>query len=175
MKRKTKYILGGIGGALMLAGATVYTVGVPTVAGHAASLIGPKTAMAASGHYRSWGHKRGRGFGRICSDQRNERLEDAIEFADAFLKLEGPQTEAWNKLTTSLRSGSARVGQACETLKTEGWPEKAPQKLATLETVMIAGLDIVKEVRPSFDAFYGTLDDKQKAALDSLMERHRRR
>jgi len=35
------------------------------------------------------------------------------------------------------------------------------------------GLDIVREVRPSFDAFYGTLDAEQKAALDRLVERHR--
>lgn len=175
MKRRTKYILGGIGAAVLLAGVTVYSVGVPTVAGHAASLVGPKTALAASGHYRGWGHRRGRGFGRICSEQRGERLENAIEFADAFLKLEAGQTDAWNKLTTSLRAGSTRVGQACETLKADGWPDKAPEKLAAVETVMTAGLDIVKEVRPSFDAFYATLDDKQKAALDGLLDRHRRR
>lgn len=174
MQRRTKFILGGISGALLLAGATVYSVGVPTVAGHAASLIGPKAAMAASGH-RGWGRGRGRGFARICGDQRNERLEDGIEFADAFLKLEAGQTEAWNKLTASLRAGSARVGQACDSLKAEGWPEKAPEKLAVAETVMTAGLDIVKEVRPSFEAFYATLDDKQKAALDGLLDRHRRR
>lgn len=174
MQRRTKFILGGISGALLLAGATVYSVGVPTVAGHAASLIGPKAALAASGHHRGWGQGRGRGFARICSDQRSERLENAIEFADAFLKLEAGQTEAWTKLTASLRAGSARVGKACDTLKTEGWPDKAPGKLAAVETVMTAGLDIVKEVRPSFDAFYATLDDKQKAAIDGLLDRHRR-
>ena len=175
MKRKTKFILGGVGGALLLAGVTVYSIGVPTVAGHAASLVGPRAALAASAHYRGWGHHRGRGFDRICSDQRAERLENGIEFADAFLRLEPSQTEAWNKLTASLRAGSDRVGKACETLQSGGWPEKAPEKLAALETVMTAGLDIVKEVRPSFDAFYATLDDKQKAALDSVLERHRRR
>ena len=41
-----------------------------------------------------------------------------------------------------------------------------------METMLSAGLDAVREVRPKFDAFYATLNDKQKRAIERLMEGH---
>lgn len=175
MKRRTKIVLGGLTAAVLLAGTAVYSIGVPTVAGHAAALVGPRMAFAA-GEHRGWRQGRHRGFTRICGEQRDERLDDAIEFADAFLRLEPAQTQAWNGLTAALRAGSARIGETCDTVKAGEWPAKAPEKLALAETITTTGLDILREVRPAFDAFYATLDDKQKAALDGLLDRrgHRR-
>lgn len=172
MRRRTGVVLGGVAATVLLAAGAVHSVGVPTVAGHAASIFGPGVALAAAGR-RGWGHGHGRGIARICGDQRDERLGDALEFADAFLRIEPNQTEAWSRLTAALKSGSARVGEACRSLETDGWPAQAPEKLATLETVMAAGLDIVREVRPAFDQFYATLDDRQKEALDGLFDRRR--
>ena len=52
---------------------------------------------------------------------------------------------------------------------------KALERLAGLETMLSAGLEAVREVRPNFDAFYATLNDKQKTALDRLIDRRGRR
>jgi len=174
MKRGIKYVLGGATAAALLVGGTVYSVGVPAVAGHAARVFGPGVAFAAEGP-RDWGrHRHGRGFDRICSDQRDARLSDALEFADAFLRIEPNQQAAWANLTAALKAGSARVGEACSAVQANGFPETAPEKLAAVETAATAGLDIIHGIRPAFDQFYATLDDKQKAALDRLFERHRR-
>lgn len=171
MKRPLKFALGGIAGTMLVAAATVYGAGAPTVAGYAARLLGPGVAHAA-GMERGWrGH--GRGFDRICSDQRNERLESMIQFADAFLKLEPNQTKAWNDLTAALRAGSAKIGETCASMTKNSAPATAPEKLAALETVMTTGVGILHDVRPAFDAFYSTLDTKQKAAIDGLLAHHR--
>lgn len=173
MKRRTAIILGVTAAILVGGAATVYSVGPYRAAGYAAHMVGPSPAFA---HGRQgWRRHGGRsGFVHICGEQRDQRLDNAIEFADAFLKLEGPQTEAWNKLTAAMRAGSARVGEACQSISTNGSADSAPAKLAALETVTIAAADIVREVRPAFDVFYETLDDKQRAALDGLLNRHHR-
>jgi hypothetical protein len=36
------------------------------------------------------------------------------------------------------------------------------------------GLEVVQEVRPAFDRFYGTLSEDQKQALDQLINRRHR-
>lgn len=173
MKRHTKIVFGWIAAVLLIVAATLYVVGAPTVAGHAARLVGPGVAYAA-GRSHGWRRGHGRGLARICGEHRDERLETMVEFADAFLKLEPSQTQAWNGLTAALRAGSARIGETCATLNAGDWPTKAPEKLVAVETIAAAGLGILRDVRPAFDAFYATLDDKQKAALDGLFDRHRR-
>lgn len=186
MKRHTKIVLGGIAASFLIVAGTVYAVGAPTVAGHAARLVGPGVAYAAGEkhgwrHGRDGGFRHGRGGGmrhgglaRICGENRGEHLETMIEFADAFLKLEPSQTQAWNGLTAALRAGSNSIGETCATLNSAEMPVKAPEKLAAVETIATAGLNILREVRPAFETFYATLDDKQKAALDGLFNRHRR-
>ena len=112
MKRRTLIILGVIAAIFVGGGVSVYSVGPYRAAGYAAALVGPNTAFAHGS--KGWGRhagRRGHGLQRLCSDRRDKGLENAIEFADAFLNLESSQSDAWKKLTSSLRNGSARVGK----------------------------------------------------------------
>ena len=44
-------------------------------------------------------------------------------------------------------------------------------KFARMETMLVAGLEVVQTVRPAFDKLYATLDEKQQAALDKMIRR----
>ena len=150
------------------------TLALATVAGIGLGAAGVATldaANAAAGPH-GWGARHGAGMARFCEADRAGKLDDMLAFADSFLKLDDAQRQAWDGLAASLRGANGRIDTACaEVGDTAGM--SAPAKLARVETMLGTGLDIVREVRPSFDAFYATLDAEQKAALDRLLERRR--
>ena len=110
-----------------------------------------------------WRHGwHGGGHGRfaehVCSDARDEILEERLAFVESFVDF------------TDERAGSAKVGEACAEL--EAPDPTALAHLARVELLLSTGLDIVEGVRPAFEQFYAVLDDDQKAALAKLVSRH---
>ena len=173
MSRTKKILLGtvavvGIGGAaLMFSG-----VGSQTMNTAKLELISA-AAASGGGHHRF--HRRGHGAKMICSERRAEKLDDAIGFIEAFFSFNDTQKTEWDKLAAALRQGSDTIGRHCETIEAKNKDASAPDKLARVETMLTAGLEIVQNVRPAFDGFYASLDEKQQAALDKLVQRHRHR
>ena len=129
------------------------------------------SSVAAHEHGRY--HHRGKGMKHLCSDERTKKLEDGIQFVEAFFSFNEEQQKAWGNLATTLREGSVTIGKYCDNLGER--PTTAPEKLARAETMLAAGHELVQDIRPSFESFYGTLDAKQQAALDKLHQRHGRR
>lgn len=137
--------------------------------------VRPALSAVGEGHGGHFGrHGHGHRLGRLCSERRDERLADLVGFVESFVDFTPEQSTAWSGLTTALDDGSKRIDAACTALEAAGRPETAPDRLARLETLLEAGLDAVREVRPAFEGFYATLDDQQKAAVDRLAM-HRRR
>jgi hypothetical protein len=120
--------------------------------------------------WRDGGHGRFAEF--LCSDARDEILEDRLALVESFVDFTDAQKPAWQQLTAAIRAGSAKVGKACAEL--EATDTTAPAHLARVELMLRTGLDIVEGVRPAFEQFYAVLDDDQKAALDKLVSRHHR-
>lgn len=121
-------------------------------------------------HGGPWGGPHG-GF---CGAARSERIESMIGLVESFVTFRPDQQPAWERLRDALRAGSQRFEATCATLREEGESQNPPARLARLEQMMTTGLETLREVRPAFDAFYATLDDKQKAAIDRLVERRGR-
>ena len=128
--------------------------------------------VAQSAH-SGGGH--GRGLERLCSPQRDEKLEDGLSFVESFVDFTPEQTLAWTELATALRAGSASIGQTCGELGSLTIPEHAPDKLALVETLLTKGVAVLGQVRPAFANFYGTLDEDQKKAIDRLASRRHKR
>ena len=126
----------------------------------------------AGRHHVTAGHG-GHRFVRLCSERREERLENMIGLVESFADFTAEQTAAWDDLTRALDSGSVTIGVTCDDLRSEGRPETASDKLAVMERMMEAGLVALRQVRPAFDRFYAALDDEQKQAIDKLAV-HRR-
>lgn len=124
---------------------------------------------------RGW--RRGGGphhMARVCDEERRSAWIDArIERVEGAVELSSEQEEAWAALTGAVRAASERVGLACAEAREAGRPQDAADRLARAETMLSTGLAVVQEVRPAFDGFYATLDDDQKATIDSMI-RHRR-
>ncbi len=177
---RTKKILLGTVAAVGIGAAAFSFSGVGGQAMNTAKLEFIGSAAAAGGHH-GWGRHGGRGghggLRHICSESRGEKLENAIGFAEAFFSFNSEQKTAWAGLTSALRESSAAIGERCDALKEGERSKSATAKLERVETMLTAGLDVVKKVRPAFDGFYATLTDDQKAALDKLIEhkRHGRR
>ena len=168
MARKSLIIIGAVAAIGLAVGATA--VGAVRYAPDVVT-----SAMTAEfAHFGGRGHgMQGRGMARICSDRRDRHIDRMADFVEGFVDLNPEQTEAWTRLTETVRQGSATVGETCDQLQADGMPETAPERLAMVETMMTTGLSIMQDVRPAFDAFYATLSERQRKALDNLTERRR--
>ena len=160
MQRKTLILSISSLGAVALVAGTLFAAGTG-----GASAYG----KWAGGHGWS-GHAQA----RLCSERRDAKIDHAIGFVEAFVDFTPEQTGPWNALTAAVKSGSAKIGQACETVEAEGRPAHAPQHLARAELALTTALGVVQEVRPAFVDLYGKLNDEQRARIDDLLSRHGR-
>jgi hypothetical protein len=171
---KTSHIV--LLGAAIAVGTALLVTGL-SAADDEAAFFGngrPGQFMLAGWHH-SW---HGRGHGRfaehVCSDARDEILEERLAFVESFVDFTDEQQPAWQQLNAAIRTGSARVGEACAELEALDARANAPARLERVELMLSTGLGIVQEVRPAFEQFYAVLDDDQKAALDKVASRHHR-
>ena len=161
MKRRTLIISTSSLGAVALVAVTVFAAGPGGASAHG----------RWGGYHSGWG---GHAQARICSESRDARIDDGIRFVEAFANFTPEQTGSWKALTEAVKAGSARVGQACETVAAEGSPEQAPQHLARAELALATALDVVRDVKPAFADLYGKLNDEQRERIDELLERKHR-
>jgi len=81
----------------------------------------------------------------ICSDHRTEKLDDALGFVEAFFSFNAEQKTAWNGLAGALRDGSDVIDKHCAAIKDKSEVPSAAGKLAQIETMPTAGLEVVQE------------------------------
>jgi hypothetical protein len=161
-------------GAAIAVGTALLVTGL-SAADDEAGFLGngrPGQFMLAGWHHSWHGGGRGRFAEFVCSDARDEILEDRVAFVESFVDFTDEQEPAWQQLAAAIRAGSAKVEEICAEL--EAPDPTAPAHLARVELILSTGLDIVQQVRPAFEQFYAVLDDDQKAALDKLVSRHHR-
>ena len=116
----------------------------------------------------------GHGVKALCSEQRDLRLSATTGFVEAFVSFTPEQTGSWNALKAALEAGSAKIGQACDSVEAQVVPSSAPQHLARAELALATALDIVQDVRPAFDDLYANLSDDQRARIDDLLAKRGR-
>ena len=169
MNRKRLMALGAISVIGLGTAGGVYAANqMPSLGGaQAASVL-----VGSMGH--GWHGKRHHGGpGHFCAGARGEKLEHAIDFVQSFVDFTPEQVGAWQGLVEALRGGSDTVGASCSNLTPLPEDATAPERLAQVELVASTGLEVLREVRPAFDALYAVLDEDQKAALDGLINRRR--
>jgi hypothetical protein len=105
----------------------------------------------------------GRGSGGMCNPRFAGLAEWRIDQIERAMKL----TEAQQTALKDLRAASAKAAEGLAAACPSEWPRTSAERLARMETRMEAMLQAVKTVRPAFDGFYGSLDNEQKARLDS--------
>jgi LTXXQ motif family protein len=110
----------------------------------------------------------GSGMGAMCdprgaglAEWRMERIERLITPTDA-------QRAALNDLRTASTKAAEIVTTACP----REFPASATARLELMEKRLDAMQQAIKVVRPAFDAFYATLNDEQKARINTSGPRH---
>lgn len=108
-----------------------------------------------------WGGRGGMGAmcdprGAGLAEWRMERIERLINPTEA-------QRAALNDLRTASTKAAEIVSAACP----REFPASASARLELMEKRLDAMQQAIKTVRPAFDAFYATLNDEQKARINT--------
>src|SRR5665647_2202361 len=85
---------------------------------------------------------------------------------DRIEKLIGPN-DAQRVALDALRTASAKAAETVTAACPPDLPASATGRLETMEKRLDAMLTAIKIVRPAFDAFYATLNDEQKARINT--------
>jgi LTXXQ motif family protein len=156
---------------------SVLTAAVAAGAFYAGVGVGPRPAWAeTSGPWSAERHiTRGdHGIGRLCDSDDSASLDLLFAYARNRMDLRPDQEPAWRNLESATRSGIASLRAACDKMQAGTDGASAPVRLAAAEVAMTAGAEALRQVRPAFDAFYGTLDDRQRVSLDAALAEGRR-
>jgi len=103
------------------------------------------------------------GFGAMC----NPRAAGIAEWRLARIETAVRPTDAQRAALAELRTASTKAAETIAAACSATVPTKSTERLAAMETRLDAMVQAIKIVRPAFDAFYGALDDQQKARLDA--------
>lgn len=168
-------LIGGAAAALLTLGAVSFAA-TPAPTGAGAGVSGGE----ASGemHRRHWRGKHGRHgrrFGRFCGHRHGRRFDRLTGVVEGLMTFTPTQDQAWKSLTVTMKDVKDSITKDCDELKTAGRPKTASQKLARMEKVLSSRLASLRRVRPAFDEFYATLNEKQKSAIDNLFSRRGRK
>lgn len=103
------------------------------------------------------------GFGHMC----NPRAAGLAEWRFDRIERAVRPTDAQRKALDDLKAASAKAAETIVDACPRDIPRASTERLALMEKRMEAMLQAIKTVRPAFDAFYGSLSDKQKTRLDA--------
>lgn len=104
----------------------------------------------------------------FCDESHAGYLAALSAFAKVQLSLNADQTELLNRLTDTLRTSTVKSFEpVCADSSLENLT--ALERLDRVQTTLEASSGTLAQVRPSFDAFYTTLDENQQQKLDRLL------
>lgn len=171
-------LIGAASAALLTLGAVSYAA-TPAATGTAPGISGEDASGEMQKRHWRGRHARharhGKGFGRVCSARHGRRFDRLTGVVEGLMTFSPVQDQAWKSLTVTMKAAKASIQKDCEELKSAGRPKTASQKLARMEKVLSGRLASLQRVRPAFDEFYATLNEKQKSAIDDLFSRRGRK
>jgi hypothetical protein len=104
-----------------------------------------------------------------------QQAERLLGFVESFMTFTPDQQSAWTALSNIVREHSRHLqqlnnhGQPAEDSENQSVnPISAPARLIRMEQTMSALLAALQQIRPAFEQFYATLDEKQQRAFDEL-------
>jgi hypothetical protein len=109
-----------------------------------------------------WGGGMG-GMGAICDPRGAGLAEWRMERIERLITPNEAQRAALDNLRIASTKAAEIVAAACP----REFPESATARLELMEKRLDAMQQAIKTVRPAFDAFYATLNDEQKARVNT--------
>jgi LTXXQ motif family protein len=146
--------------------------GNPPAAGGPGPSGGPGTGAGPRGGWgpgmmmgpgmMGWGGGMG-GMGAMCDPRGAGLAEWRMERIERLITPNEAQRAALNDLRAASTKAAEIVAAACP----REFPESATARLELMEKRLDAMQQAIKTVRPAFDAFYATLNDEQKARVNT--------
>lgn len=116
------------------------------------------------------GHRDGNDvMARLCGDEFDGRLRGLTGYVVDWLELDATQRTAWDRVEAALADGMTTLRGLCGDMPATAAGSTAPERLAQAEAFMEAGTEAVRKLRPTFEAFYATLGEAQRASLDDAL------
>ena len=109
-----------------------------------------------------WGGGMG-GMGAVCDPRGAGLAEWRMERIERLITPNEAQRTALNDLRTASTKAAEIIAAACP----REFPASATARLELMEKRLDAMQQAIKTVRPAFDAFYATLNDEQKARVNT--------
>ena len=109
-----------------------------------------------------WGGGMG-GMGAVCDPRGAGLAEWRMERIERLITPNEAQRTALNDLRTASTNAAEIIAAACP----REFPASATARLELMEKRLDAMQQAIKTVRPAFDAFYATLNDEQKARVNT--------
>jgi hypothetical protein len=106
------------------------------------------------------------GSGMMGSGMCNPRAAGLAEWRVEMIERMVRPTDAQRGALSDLKAASTKAAETIAAACPRDFPETATARLELMEKRLDAMLQAVRTVRPAFDAFYATLTDDQKAALN---------
>lgn len=120
-------------------------------------------ARASQDRHGWWRHGEGGNAAvGFCEDGHAARIGEMGPYLDSWLELDARQRDAWSDLERQTTQAMASFDEYCDDTGTVTMADH----LAQAETMLAKGAAAIREVRPAFDAFYNSLNEKQRAMLD---------
>ena len=110
-----------------------------------------------------------RGFGAMCNPGASGFAEWRADRIAELVKLTDAQRDKFDEFTAASIKAAEVMRSACQT----DVPTTIVGRTEAMEKRMDTMLQAVKTMRPALEAFYATLNDEQKAKLDSNYGRGR--
>lgn len=108
----------------------------------------------------------------FCDAGHQDRMKQASVDVDTWLDLDPVQQAAWSDVAQELERGFAKLRDACARGVADNGPTTTPERLALVESALVAGTETLRAVQPAFAEFYRLLNDEQRRKIDSLPGRH---
>ena len=110
----------------------------------------------------------GSGMGAMCDPRGAGLAEWRMERIERLIS----PTEAQRAALDDLRTASAKAAEIVAAACPREFPASATARLELMEKRLDAMQRAIKTVRPAFDAFYATLNEEQKARINTSGPRH---
>jgi hypothetical protein len=110
----------------------------------------------------------GSGMGAMCDPRGAGLAEWRMERIERLIS----PTEAQRAALNDLRTASAKAAEIIAAACPREFPASATARLELMEKRLDAMQRAIKTVRPAFDAFYATLNEEQKARINTSGPRH---
>ena len=155
---------------LVAIGVCVMTGGAPVAAQQSPSPSVDKDAIVLiPGVLTGPGTMGPRGYKRLCTPRSVGLYEWQVRWIERTVRPSEAQRAALNDLQSASSKAIATMATACKS----DVPATTKAQLQMMDNRLETMSQAVKSLRPTFDAFYDSLDSKQQQRLDVFGPRHR--